>query len=72
MIAKIIESVASKEWSDELIEKTIALFRPRAEALGRDFSREDAIESINNVVALFEFLIELDRRQKKAGSTVRR
>ena len=53
------------EWSEERIEETIRLFRPDAERLGQDFTREDAIESLNNMVALFECLIEIDQRLRK-------
>ncbi len=53
------------EWSEERIEETIKLFKPDAERLGQDFTKEDAIESLNNMVALFELLIEIDRNIKK-------
>jgi hypothetical protein len=54
-----------REWSDEMIEKTIKVFKPYADRIGEDFTREDAVESINNMVALFELLIEVDREQRK-------
>ena len=50
------------EWSNELIEETIRVFKPNADRLGEEFTREDAVESINNMVALFDLLIEIDRR----------
>lgn len=52
-------------WSEERIQETIRFFKPDAEKLGQDFIREDAIESLNNVVALFELLIEIDQRLRK-------
>lgn len=52
-------------WSDEMIEQTIVASRPGAEKLGQDFTREDAVESLNNVVALFDLLIEIDQRLRK-------
>ncbi len=54
-----------REWSDELIEDTIKVFKPYADKIGESFTREDAVESMNNMVALFEILIEFDREQKK-------
>jgi len=53
------------EWSNEMVEETIRVFKPDADRLGQKFTREDAIESLNNMVALFEFLIEMDRDQRK-------
>ena len=32
---------------------------------GKDISREDAIESINNLVGFFSLLLNIDRRLKK-------
>jgi hypothetical protein len=57
------------KWSDEYIEKTIKLFKPYADAAGEDFTREDAVESINNMVALFDLLIEMDRAHRREEMT---
>lgn len=51
-----------RQWSEERIEETIRLYKPDAERLGQDFTREDAIESLNNVAALIDCLIRVDRR----------
>ena len=52
-------------WSDEMIEETIGVFKPDAKRLGQEFTREDAIESLNNIVAFVECLIEMDRNLRK-------
>ena len=52
-----------KEWSDKVIEDTIKVFKPYADAAGEDFTRDDAIESLNNLIAFFEYLIKIDREQ---------
>jgi len=53
------------EWSEEFIEKIIKTFKPCAQAKGEDFTRDDAIESIENMVAFAELLIEIDRNHRR-------
>lgn len=45
-----------------MIENTIKTFKPYADRAGENFTREDAVESLNNMVALFEILIEVDKK----------
>jgi len=53
------------EWSEDMIEETIRVFKPDADRLGQEFTRGDAIESLNNMVAFAECLIEMDRDLRK-------
>lgn len=49
------------KWSEAQIEETIKTFKPYADQAGESFTREDAIESLNNITAFCEYLMELDR-----------
>ena len=49
-------------WSDKRIEETIKLFKPYADKAGEDFTGEGAVESLNNMVAFFDLLIETDKK----------
>jgi len=53
------------EWSNEMVEETIRVFKPDADRLGQEFTREDAVESLNNIVAFAECLIDMDRDLRK-------
>ena len=53
-------------WSENLIERTIKEWQPYVDkSTGEILTRDDAIEILNNVTALFEFLYELDQKYKK-------
>lgn len=49
-------------WSDKMIEDTIKVFKPYATRAGEDFTKEDAVESLNNMVAFFDLLIGVDKK----------
>jgi len=53
------------QWSEEMIQKTIRALKPYADEAGEDFTRDDAVESMDNMMALFEVLVELDQKQRK-------
>ena len=53
------------QWSDERIDEAIQVLKPYADEAGEPFTREDAIESMNNLVAFMEVLIEADRDLRK-------
>ncbi len=53
-----------KEHSREIIQKTIDEWSPNA---GYILSEEEAIEIIENTIALFDLLIELDRKYPTAS-----
>jgi hypothetical protein len=48
-------------WSEELIQSTKDHFR---EHYGAELTTDDAIESLNNLTALFEILMRWDREDK--------
>lgn len=52
-------------WSDKMIEETVKTFKPYADRVGENFTKDDAVESLNNMVSFFDLLIEVD---KKNGS----
>jgi len=57
-----------RDWSDEMIQKTKDHFR---EHYGAEFSTEDAIESLNNIVNLFELLMEWDLQDRMKMSNAK-
>ena len=50
-------------YSQELLDKTIMVWQPHSEA---KLSAQDAIEIIDNTIALFELLEELEEKYGKA------
>lgn len=58
------------EWSEEMIQMTLDQWNPISlEKGGKELTRGDAIEILNNCVNLFETLAEIDQRQKKSQET---
>lgn len=68
----MIESGLTKvynEWSEEMIQMTLDQWNPISlEKEGKELTRDDAIEILNNCVNLFEALAEIDQKQKKSYS----
>lgn len=50
------------KWSEELIQKTIKVWAPK---MGRDPTREEAIEMLDKVTGYFRVLIEWDAAERK-------
>ena len=56
-----------RDWSDEMIQKTKAHFK---EHYGAELSTDDAIESLDNMVALAELLIDWYYKEKAKGNDI--
>ena len=52
-------------YSKEFIQKTLDFWQPKYDAVGVKLTEEDAREIIENTVALFDLLDELDRKYNK-------
>jgi len=56
------------EYSKEFIQETLDFWQAKYDTIGIKLSEEDAREIIHNMVELFKFLHELDRKYNKSHS----
>lgn len=47
-----------RDWSEETIQKALDIYAPKYQARGEEFTRDDAIEVLNNLSGFAEILID--------------